>query len=237
MNKYILLLAIFCTVLFTSCGSDEGNPDEPTSKETYSASFQEEIDADAISVIMEVASAQELAKFLPCTITESSNEVEFCLGGTQTTTYMLSLSKWESASLVIDTKKVVEYGIFNVKYTTYEFTPGEYSIEDNGHTDLFLVTKTGIDLLNPYNHKVINSLISLENGKKVYDEWPENPIRSFNKEDSNTYSKAFTLTKLADDHFYIENVDYTFECYNTALGLRFTQIKPEEKEIGLLSKK
>ena len=236
MNKYILLLTIFCTALFSSCGNDNDS-DEPTTKETYTASFDEEIDADARSITLEVASAHDLAQFLPCNIAENSSEVEFCLGGTQTTTYTLSLTKWESASLAIDTKKVIEYGIFNVKYTTYEFAPGEYSIENNGHTDLFLVTKTGIDLLNPYNHEVINSLISLDDCKKVYDEWPDNPIRNFNKEETEPYSKQFSLNKLADDHFFIENSDYTFECYNTALGLRFTQIKPEEKEVGLLSKK
>ena len=51
MNKYILLLSIFCAILFSSCGSDEQDDLKVPSKgkiEVYSASFCKIVPTDPI---------------------------------------------------------------------------------------------------------------------------------------------------------------------------------------------
>ena len=235
MNKYILLLAIFCASLLVSCGGDEDN-DEPTSKEVYECVITTPLDGTPSDIYFEEFSVAEFAKILPCDIQTSNGETTLCTGGDETTEYTLTLNKWKSASLTWTSELKKSYSVYPIEYTTYTFTAGEYSKDENGYSIVYLVKADGIYRIHPDTHEIIRDLIPLDNFNKVCITRADKPIRTYSESETDSYSKPFSLTKLAEDHFYIENADYTFECYLSAKGLHLTQIKPEEKETGLLYK-
>lgn len=235
MNKYIFLLAIFFTALFTSCGSDD-EPDVPTTTEKYSCVDTTPIDGDLNSVYLEEFTASQFAEILPCQISTSSNNVTACVGGSETKTYKLALNKWSSAALSIKSDTNKNYAVYHTDYTSYTFTEGSYGSDTSGGSVLYLVKSDGIYYANPYTGVEIRQLLQLDSFTRTYSSRADEPLETYSKTESTSYSKPFTLNKLADDHFYIENADYTFECFNSAKGLLLTQIKPEEKGIGYLYK-
>lgn len=234
--KPIKLLAYLILPLMAfglqSCGDE--NEDEPTVKEVFTAWIATPVNGVPGSVIFEETSAAQLATIIPCEISRETKEQTVFSGGTNEIEYELTLYKWKSADLSIVTTVKKDYEVYSADCTTYSFTSGEYSFDVDGATRILLVKEDGIYFLNPYTHEEINQILPLENYKRTYQTLSDKPLRTYQENESSAYNKPFTLVKLAEDHFYIENADYTFEGYITAKGVEFSQIKPEEKEIGLL---
>lgn len=234
MKLFKYILSILATVAISACGSDDNNQDEPTIKEEFSAIVTTPTDREPGSVTFEEISAAEIAKWIPCDISKETIERTIYAGGDETTEYFLTLYKWKNADFSMVTTYTKDYEVFSGENTTYTFTPGIYDLEADGYPRSLCVKEDGVYLLNPYTHEETNKLLNLDNCKRAYQVLAETPLRKYSENESSTYSKKFTLVKLAEDHFYIENEDYTFEGYITAKGVNLFEIKPEEKEIGLL---
>lgn len=233
--KTLNYIIVSTLVLFlVSCGSDNESDNEPLVTETYSAFFVTPTDGVVEPSYFEEFSASQIVKWIPCEITTDTKEVVFDKGGTESIEYTLTLNKWRDATLAIDTLWIKDFAVHTVDYTIYKFTPGEYTVQADGNNHTFLVKEDYIALINPYTGEEWNTLISLTNCQRIYSNKSETPLRTYQNKSSNSYSKSFSLVKLADDHFYIENDDHTFEGYINAQGVLFNQIKPDEKEIGLL---
>lgn len=227
---YILLP--FIAFGLQSCGDE--NEDEPTVKEVFTAFDTTPIDGVPGSVEYEQISAAEFAKLIPCDIKKVTQEKTIFKGGSENHEYELTLYKWKNADFSIVTTSIKLYEVYSAELTSYTFTTGEYNLDLEGMPMMITVKNDGIYILNYYTHEEMNLLLPLDNCTRTYQVLADSPLRSYQDEESSTYSKPFSLVKLAEDHFYIENSDYTFEGYITAKGVNLTQIKPEEKEIGLL---
>ena len=232
--KHLLysILMLLCVVRLTSCGND--NEDEPIVKEQFSAFITTPYNGEVGSVIFEETSAEVIAQWIPCEITKDTIEKTIIKGGSETTEYSLTLYKWKDADYSWVTTNTKDYEVFSAVNTTYTFTPGIYDFEVDDYPRSLCVKEDGIYILNPSNHEEVRKLYDLEDCKRTYQVLSETPLRKYSEKESSTYAKKFSLTKLAEDHFYIENEDYTFEGYITAKGVNLFEIKPEEKEIGLL---
>lgn len=228
------LISSTLILLFASCGSDNGDESEPVVTETFSCVVVTPQYNDIPPSIFEEFSAAQVAKWIPCDVTNGSKEETFDKGGSVSYEYTLTLNKWRDANLTVDSLWVKDFAVHSVEYTTYTFTPGIYDVEADGRTIKLAVNQDYIAIVNPYTGEDMNPLLSLNDCQRTYSTISENPVRAYQEKETKTYSKPFALVKLADDHFYIENDDYTFEGYINAQGVMLNQIKPEEEEIGQL---
>lgn len=226
-----ILLSII-TFGLQSCGDD--NEGEPIVKEKFSAIITTPSNGEPGNIIFEETSAEVIAQWIPCEITKETIDKTIIKGGSETTEYSLTLYKWKDADYSWVTTNTKDYEVFSAVNTTYTFTPGIYDFEVDNYPRSLCVKEDGVYILNTINHEEVRKLYDLEDCKRTYQVLSEPPLRKYSENESSTYAKKFSLIKLAEDHFYIENEDYTFEGYITAKGVNLFEIKPEEKEIGLL---
>lgn len=220
-------------LVFVACG-DDNNEDDPILKEKFTSIITTPTNGEPGSVIFEDFSASEIAKWIPCDVVKETIERTIYSGGDESTEYSLTLYKWKNADFSMVTTSSKDYEVFSAENTTFTFSPGVYDLEADGYPRSLCVKEDGVYLLNPYTQEEMYKLLNLEDCKRTYQVLADTPLRKYSETESSSYSKKFNLVKLADDHFFIENEDYTFEGYITAKGVNLSEIKPEEKEIGLL---
>ncbi len=230
-----LIRFFLATVFIAALGAcTEKEDEDPVVKETFSAIEIAPLSGTPGEISFEQVPASEIAGSIPCEIIKEQKEVTLETGGFESVEYSLTLYKWKNAEFSKVSKTVIDFEVYSADVITYTFTPGEYTFESNGRTYNILVSEQAINIIHPVTHEVLNTLLYLEDYRRTYRELADHPIRKYSDTDTSTYSASFTLIKLAEDHFYIENEDYTFEGYITYQGVELSQIKPVEKEIGLL---